>query len=181
MARKPYIGIKEIYYGEPITEEVTPSKLKTWLGTATKVTNSHDGSYSYNQDDPQTEDYINELTGKPYYKDVTSMGNKTIAFTMGEYTYEDMVALCGGEVIKDEDSTSIGWEAPTTPLLVYKAIVAKTKTGNYIVFTNAIIVGKTNMQSKNMGLGVTATAMESGVAGVSDEYRFDGDSIDLSL
>lgn len=178
MAKKPYIGIKEIYYGESISEDLTPAKLKTWLATATKVTNSHDGSYSFNQDDPQTEDYINELTGKPYYKDITSLGNKTIAFTMGEYAYSDMAELCGGTVLTDESDNPIGWKAPETPLLVYKAIVGKTKTGNYVVFTNAIIVGKTNMQSKNMGLGVTATAMESGVVGVSDEYRYEGSAVD---
>lgn len=180
MAKKPFIGIKEIYYGESIKEDLTPEKLKTWLKTATKVNNSHEGSYSFNQDDPTQEEYINELTGQPYYIDITNMGKKTIAFTMGEYEYAEMATLCGGEVI-EVDGSAVGWKAPTTPQLTYKAIVGKTRTDNYVVFTNAIIIGKNNTQSKNMGLGVTATAMESGVANVSAEYRFDGDAVDSEL
>ena len=53
-----------------------------------------------------------------------------------------------------------------------------TKTGNYVVFTNAGIVGKTNMAEKNMGLGVTAVAMDNSTDGVKDEYWFDGAAVD---
>lgn len=173
---KPFIGIKKIWYGEPITEAMSASKLKTWLGTATEVTNSHQDTWSYTQDDPEVTDYINELTGKPYYRDMTSGGNKTIAFTMGVYSFEDRVSLIGGKVIDDGS----GWEAPENPELVYKAVVGQTKTGNYIVFTNAGIVAKTNAVEKNLGLGVTAVAMDNETEGVADEYMFDGEKVDIA-
>lgn len=171
---KPFIGIKKIWYGEPISEALTATKLKTWLGTATEVTNSHQDTWSYTQDDPSVTDYINELTGKPYYRDMTSAGNKTIAFTLGVYSFEDRVALVGGEIIEE----GAGWAAPETPELVYKAVVGQTKTGNYIVFTNAGIVAKTNAVEKNLGLGVTAMAMDNESEGVADEYMFDGEKVD---
>lgn len=174
---KPFIGIKQIWYGETITAAVTASSLKTWFATATEIKNSHQDTFQYTQDDPNVTDYINELTGKPYYRDMTNEGNKTIAFTIGEYDFATKAELQGGTVIK-ESSTEVGWAAPETPGLVYKSIVGKTKTGNYVVFTNAGIVGKTNMAEKNMGLGVSAVAMDNPNEGVADEYWFDGEKVD---
>lgn len=170
---KPFIGIKKIWYGEPITEALTSSNLKTWLGTATEVTNSHQDTWSYSQDDPSVTDYINELTGKPYYRDMINAGNKTITFTLGVYNFSDRVALIGGQELED----GAGWAAGA-PALVYKAVVGQTKTGNYIVFTNAGIVAKTNAVEKNLGLGVTAVAMDNETEGVADEYMFDGEKVD---
>ena len=71
------------------------------------------------------------VTGKTYYRDITANGAKTIAFTLGEYGFEDKVALQGGKLVGSGD----GWEAPENPELVYKAVVGMTKTGNYVVFT----------------------------------------------
>lgn len=174
---KPYIGIKQIWYGEVISTDLTATTLKTWLSTATEVKNSHQDTWGYTQDDPTVTDYINELTGKTYYRDVTNEGAKTIAFTMGEYAYEDKAELQGGTVIKS-GSDAIGWKAPEQPELVYKAVVAKTKTGNYVAFTNAGVVGKSNMAEKNIGLGVSAVAMDNPNDGVMDEYWFDGSAVD---
>lgn len=174
---KPFIGIKQIWYGKSIEAAVTPQSLKTWLGTAKEVKNSHQDTWGYTQDDPSVQDYVNELTGKTYYRDVTDGGTKTITFTMGEYAFEDKVALQGGKVVESGE-TAVGWESPKTPGLIYMAVVGKTKTGNYVVFTNAGIVGKSNMVEKNIGLGVTAVAMENNTEGVSDEYWFDGEAVD---
>lgn len=173
---KPYIGIKQIFYGTPFSAEVTPTTLKAWLATATEVKNSHDGTWSYTQDDPETTDYINELTGKPYYRDKTSNGTKTIAFTIGVYSYEDKVALQGGSLVTD-GSDVIGWKSPTTPELINKAVVGVTKTGHYVVFTNASIVGKADTQEKNLGLGVSAVAMDNETTGVADEYWIDAEAM----
>lgn len=173
---KPFIGIKKIWYGDPMTEAMTSSKLKSWLSTAKEVTNSHQDTWSYTQDDPSITDYINELTGKPYYRDMTDSGNKTISFTMGVYAFEDRIALIGGSLVGDGE----GWASPETPELIYKAVVGQTKTGNYIVFTNAGIVGKTNAVDKNLGLGVTAVAMDNDNEGVADEYMFDGEKVEAA-
>ena len=69
---KPFIGIKQIWYGDVFSAAVTAATLKTWFQTATEVKNSHQDTFQYTQDDPSVTDYINELTGKPYYRDITS-------------------------------------------------------------------------------------------------------------
>lgn len=69
---KPFIGIKRIWYGAPLTEANTPAKLATWLKTATEVLNSHEGTWGYSQDDPSVTEYKNELNGQVYYSLTTS-------------------------------------------------------------------------------------------------------------
>ena len=63
--------------------------------------------------------------------------------------------------------------------VINKAVVGMTKTGNYIVFTNAAVIGKGNFVEKNIGLGVSAVAMENSTAGVAGEYWFDGEKVDV--
>lgn len=174
---KPFIGLKRIWYGAPLTEVPTIAGLPDLVKKMTEVTNVHEGTWSYTQDDPATTDYINMLTGQPYYRDVTNMGNKTIAFTMGEYEFSDLVTLQGGESLENGE----GWASTSVPQLFYKAIVAQTKTGNFIVFSNAGIIAKTNAAEQNLGLGVTAVAMdaekqEDGTK-LAAEYRFKGDKV----
>lgn len=164
---KPFIGLKKIWYGNPLAEAPASTAAVVALTEGmTEVSNVHDGTWSYTQDDPSITDYVNMLTGQPYYRDVTNAGNKTIAFTMGEYEFSDLVALQGGKVVGSD-----GWEAGA-PSLVYKSVIAQTKTGNYIVFPNAGIIAKTNAAEQNLGLGVTAVAMDSGADEVAIEYRF---------
>jgi len=179
-----FIGISNICYGEPFDSsmlsggKVSSAKVKAWLSAETtkEVKNSHDGTWGYTQDDPQISDYINELTGKPYHRDITREGSKTIKWTMGEYEFEDLVNLQNGEVLT-ESNVDVGWQSGKVTL-VYKGIVAKTKTGNYICFSNAHITAKNDQQDKALGLGVTAVAMESEVENIKDEYRFKGSAID---
>lgn len=172
---KPFIGLKRVWYGAPLTAAPTVATIPTLVQSMTEVKNVHEGTWSYTQDDPATTDYINMLTGQPYYRDVTSAGNKTIAFTMGEYEFSDLAALSGGEVLENGD----GWASSSAPQLYYNSIVAQTKTGNFIVFTNAGLIAKTNAVEQNLGLGVTAVAMDNETAGVAAEYRFKGDKISL--
>ena len=162
---KPFIGIKKIWYGDVITSAVTKTSLKTWLGTATEVENSHQNTWLYTEDD-----------GDIYYRDVTQKGAKTITFTMGVFSFDDKVDLQGGEKV----DTDAGWAASDTPGIVNKAIVGQTKTGNYIVFTNAAVIAKGNAVEKNIGLGVTAVAMENPSAGVKSDYMFDGEKVDAA-
>lgn len=173
---KPFIGIKRIWYGDVLATEPTIKTLSTVIQSMTEVTNSHDGTWSYEQDDPDTTDYKNELTGQTYYTDKTSDGAHNINFTMGVYEFEDKATLQGGEVIKDNTKT-VGWKSKTSNDLVKKCIVAQTKVGHYIVFTNATIIAKADTQEKNIGLGVKAIAQENDNAGVASEYWFDGDAV----
>lgn len=172
---KPFIGIKKIWYLDPLSTAPADYAAVTALttaGTASEVKNVHATTWSYSQDDPDTTEYVNQLTGKPYYRDKTSAGAKTIAFTIGEYEFADKAALQGGTVITGTGSTAIGWKSSGSLENVHKAIIAMTKEDSYIVFTNALIVGKVDQQELNLGLGVSAVALENETEGVEDEYWF---------
>lgn len=181
---KPYIGIKNIWYGPVIAEVPTKAKLTAMIGPSgsfTRVKNSHDGTWGYEQDDPETTDYKNELTGLTYFTDKTSDGNHIINFTMGVYDYAQKADLQGGLEVKSGESTTKtmdfdGWRSASANDLVNKSVIAQTKTGHLIVFTNALIIAKVDTQEKNLGLGVKATAQENGTSGVAAEYWVDADS-----
>jgi len=180
--KKLYIGIKRIWYAEPITSAVTASSLKTLLGSATEVKNSHQDTWGYEESDPETTEYINELTGQTYYIDMTKGTIPTISFTMGQYSYLDKANLQGGTAITatgaeaTSEADAVGWKKGDNLEVIEKAIIAQTKTGNYVVLTKANITGKGNFVEKNIGLGVTAVALEN--EGVGSEYWFDGDAVD---
>lgn len=175
-----FIGLKKLWYHDPLTTAPTQSGLAALVSGSTEIKNVHQDAWGYQQDDPTVTDYINELTGKPYYRDAEQQGNRTINFTMGEYDYATKAALQGGTVISEgSPSAEVGWKAPDSATLVNKCIIALTKTGTYIIFTNAAIIAKGDQQQKAVGLGVTAVAMENTLGGqnpVADEYWFDAPS-----
>ncbi len=165
---KKFIGIKRLWYANPIAsitgESLSGAEIKALIANAAtkEVKNSHQDTWGYTEDDPSVTDYVNELTGHIYYKDITQAGAVSIAFTLGEYEYADKAALQGGT------ATATGWDRGDVQN-INKCIIAQTKTGNYIVFPNASIVAKGNFVEKNIGLGVTAVAMETGVAKLAAE------------
>lgn len=175
MSAKKFIGIKKIWYGEPISKVTSKdtglsgAEIAAFLKDpkTVAVENSHQDTWGYTQDDPTVADYVNELNGKVYHRDITSMGAKTIAFTLGMYSYQQKADLCGGK------ATETSWEEPKDPVLIDKCIVAQTKTGNFIVFPNASIIGKVNFVEKNIGLGVSAVAQETGIEGLAGEKWLD--------
>lgn len=186
---KPFIGIKRIWYGAPLTEKLTPYKLQTLLKDTSKVTevlNSHEGTWGYSQDDPSVTEYKNELNGQVYYRDKTDEGAKTITFSMGVFSWKNKVDLQGGDMldakgeVTTEESKAVGWASSNNLENINKTIIAQTKTGNYIVFSNGAIVAKGDQQDKNIALGVSAVAMESDSTGVKGEYQFDGNAVDTA-
>lgn len=182
-SNKPFIGIKRIWYGDCLKAACTPTTLAAWLKTATEVLNSHDGTWSYSQDDPSVTDYTNELNGQTYYRDKTSEGAKTIAFSIGVYSWKNKADLQGGDMLDSTgaktstESNAVGWASNQDLENINKCLVAQTKTGNYIVFSNASIVAKGDQQDKNIALGITAVAMESDYSDVAAEYLYSGDSV----
>lgn len=185
---KPFIGIKRIWYAKPLTEPLTPYKLQTLLKdiNTIEVLNSHDGTWGYSQDDPSVTEYKNELNGQVYYRDKTDEGAKTITFSMGVYAWKNKVDLQGGKMLdaKGKETSDAeqakGWASSQDLENINKAIIAQTKTGNYIVFSNGAIVAKGDQQDKNIALGVSAVAMESDTAGVAGEYLYDGNTVDTA-
>lgn len=181
---KPFIGIKRVVYGDPLTAlpqgatKFNGAALATLLATVGKegsnlkeVENVHKDTWGYEENDPTVTDYIDQLTGKVYYRDMEEAGVPTANFTIGEYDLETKADLQGGEVIDG------AWHRKNMLNPVSKAIFAQTKTGNWIVMPNANIVGKGNFVEKNIGLGVSAVPVETGVDGLSGEMWFKGEDV----
>jgi hypothetical protein len=168
-----FIGLKKLYYGDPLTTAPTQAGMADLLKNMTEVKNVHGDTWGYEEADPENTEYVNELTGTNYYVDTTKQGIPTIKFTMGEYEFQQKADLQGGKVItggSGEASKAIGWEKSTELGVIYKSIVALSKTGTYIIFPKAQITGKGDTQEKNIGLGVSALCCESDVEGVAPEY-----------
>lgn len=185
MAKKQYIGIKRIWYADVINAAVTAASIKALItanGGAKEVLNSHQDTWGYEESDPETTEYVNELTGQTYYIDKTKNSIPTISFTMGEYSYMEKADLQGGEAITatgtkaSSEDNAVGWKRPESTNVIEKAIIAQTKTGNYVVLTKANIVAKGNFVEKNIGLGVTAVALEN--KGIGSEFWFDQSAVE---
>ena len=175
---KPFIGIKKLWYGPVLTADLANVAAVTALVKSdgfTEIKNIHEGTWGYSHDDPSVTEYINELTGQPYYRDKESLGARTINFTLGVYDFQQKADLQGGSVIKD-GVNEVGWKSSGALENVNKSLIAQTKTGNYIVFSNASMVAKGDQQEKNIGLGITAVAMENENDGVEAEYMFNAPS-----
>lgn len=164
-----FISLKKLWYGDVLTSEPTASGIAAIVADMEEVKNVHGDTWSYEESDPEVTEYMNALTGVNYYVDMTKQSVPTVNFTMGEYEYKQKADLQGGTVIMDGE-TAIGWKKPKELNIVYKSIVALSKTGVYIVFPKAQITAKGDVQEKNIGLGVQAMCVETGVDGVSSEY-----------
>ena len=163
-----FIALKKLWYGDVLTEEPTKDTLQTILDGMIEVKNVHGDTWGYEESDPETTEYVNGLTGSNYFVDMTKQGIPTINFTMGEYDYQQKADLQGGSVIKDGEK-AIGWKKPTELNVIYKSVIAMSKTGVYIVFPKAQITGKGDVQEKNIGLGVKALCVEPDTE-ISPEY-----------
>lgn len=179
MATRPFIGLKRVWYGEVVKTVTNPetgytaAELKTQIEKMTEITNVHQDTWGYEESDPSVTEYINELTGQPYYRDVTQAAIPTVSFTLGVYAFSDKAALQGGKATED------GWERTDMTEPVEKSIVAMTKTGNFIFMPKANIIGKGSFVEKNVGLGVSAVPLETGVKGLASEKWFDGENVSL--
>jgi hypothetical protein len=176
MATKSFIGIKRVWHASPIdsigsasdglTSEEVIAKIAD-AGTK-EIQNIHQDTWGYEESDPEVEEYTNQLTGKVYYRNAIKQGVPTISFTLGEYEYSDKAALQGGT------ATATSWERADAPVIIERCIIAQAKTGEVIVMPRASIVGKGNFVEQNIGLGVTAVALETGANGLASEKWFRG-------
>lgn len=171
MAATPFIGLKRLWYGDVITENVTKVSLEAWLASAKEIKNVHEDTWKYSQEDSTEEEYINELDGETYYVDETKKGKKTIDFTIGQWEVDDRVALAGGS--KDD----LGWVPPTSTPNITKAFCGLTKNGNLVLMTKGKVTTKDDTQKKNIGLGVKVTALSNG--SVPSVRPIDGSKISI--
>lgn len=121
---KPYIGLQSV--------TITPEDTTAYPAFTPSVV--HEGSWSYSESDPSTQDYIDELTGQPYYIDVTQFG---VAQIQLDAAYIDEVDKYRGHAFRAQ-------------------VVATTKAGGTITFAQALVTVSGSMQQKNVVGRITA-------------------------
>lgn len=167
------IKIKDLRYAEVLAAAPTLSDVATGFKAATKIENSHQQTFTYEEDEPSITQYKNDLTGKTYRSDVEA-GDKRINFVIGQYDFDTKQALQGG---KSGDAGK-SYESENSAELRYKAFYALTQDNVLIVFPKANIIGRNSSTDNAIGLSVSAIPEE--VSGVTkDEYWFDAEELGL--
>lgn len=171
---KTIVDIKQILYAEPMTAApLSGAAVKAIIQDAgtKEIANVHATTWAYEEQEGTTTDYINQLNGNTYFRDSES-GSRSVNFTIGQYDYATKADLQGGT------ATATSWKAPTNQGIIYKCIIAVTKDDTYIVFPKAQIGARTGMvESKLIGLMMTATPMETGIDGLETEAWFDASEV----
>lgn len=167
------IKIKDLRYAEVLSAAPTLSGVATGFKSATKIDNSHQQTFTYEEDEPTVTQYKNELTNKTYRSDVEA-GEKRINFTVGQYDFDLKAALQGGK----SGDTGKSYTAGDSAELRYKAFYALTQDNVLIVFPRANIIASNSSTDNAIGIAVSAIPEE--VSGVTaDEYWFDAEELDL--
>lgn len=167
------IKIKDLRYAEVLSAAPTLSDVATGFKAATKIDNSHQQTFTYEEDEPTVTQYKNELTNKTYRSDVEA-GEKRINFTVGQYDFDLKAALQGGK----SGDTGKSYTAGDSAELRYKAFYALTQDNVLIVFPRANIIASNSSTDNAIGIAVSAIPEE--VSGVTaDEYWFDAEELDL--
>ncbi|MDR1582900.1 MAG: hypothetical protein LBS55_06510 [Prevotellaceae bacterium] len=179
MALKTIVDIKQIFYANPIASITSAtaglSGVEVYAlihhANTKEVENVHATTWQYNEDEPSTTNYVNQLNGKTYYIDTTP-GATNVGFSIGQYDYQAKAELQGGK------ATATSWERPESQGLIYKSIVAVTKDNTHLVFPKAQITARGGMiEDKAIGLLLTATPIDTGIAGLASEKWFDASEI----
>lgn len=167
------IKIKDLRYAEVLSAAPTLTNVVTSFKAATKIDNSHQETFIYEEDEPTVTQYKNELTNKTYRSDVEA-GEKRINFTIGQYDFDLKAALQGG-TSGDSGKSYVSGEGAE---LRYKAFYALTQDNVLIVFPRANIVAS-NASTDN-AIGIAVSAIPEEVSGVTaDEYWFDAEGLEL--
>ena len=161
------VHLKALYYGEVITTAgLTGATLKPLLAGMTEVNVVHGETFRYEEAPPTVTSYKNQLTGK-VYRQTQEEGEIKMSFTLGQYDFETKAALQGGT------ATNTSWSRATTSEAKYNCFVGLSKDGVYVVFPKGHCLANGSDTDKAVGLAVSATAVDTGVAGLASEYWFD--------
>jgi len=172
---KTVVDVQRIWYGDLITTLTTPGSGLTKAdvdafiadGTTKEITNVHATTWTYEEGEPSTTDYINQLNGQTYYRDFQPAA-KSINFSIGQYEYSTKADLQGGT------ATSTSWKPALNQGVIFKTFCALTKDNTYIIFPKAIVTARTGMvEDKLLGLLFTASPVETGVDNMETEGWFD--------
>ncbi|CAJ0610611.1 unnamed protein product [Cylicocyclus nassatus] len=178
------IDILKLWHFDPtaVSADLTPEALATLLKgeKVTEVKNVHQDTWNIEEGEASQDSYKNQLTGSVYRMGAKTMGDITIAFTIGQYDYETKQLLLGGDLIKDGEDNVVGWKRARGIVEIKRGVIALTEDGVYIVAPYCNFSAREQNQDGAIGLGVSATVLEPLSEGVHPEYWFDESAVKLS-
>ena len=71
--------------------------IKSVTVGSTTLTNVHNETWNFHEDEPERVELINQVTGKPYYVVLKQGYKKIIEFSVGNYTAAQLAALQGSD------------------------------------------------------------------------------------
>lgn len=166
------IDIAGLWFFEPsaVKADLTGEALYALLNgsQAHKIENVHQGTFAPDEAEASQDKYKNQLTGSTYRVGAKEMGDVTIGFTIGQYTYQDKALLMGGT------ATEKSWKRARGVVDIKKGVCYKTQDGQYAVYPYCNISCREGNQDGAIGLNITCTALEP-IQGtdVMPEYWFD--------
>lgn len=176
------VGIKRILYSDTskVTGDITPELAKTLIQEAIKekneVSNVHGETWQIEESEASVTGYKNQLTGQDYRFD-TVPGSLNPSFSIGQYDWQTKSDLMGGEVIKNEGGTAVGWKRSSSKVTIHKALYCLTDDDVWFIFPNTQIVAREANTDKAVALAVRGLVQEVKVAGVASEYNYEESEI----
>lgn len=177
------VGIKRILFADisAITGDLTPEKAKELIKKAIKakdeVYNVHGETWQIEESEASVSGFKNQLTGQTY-RNETTLGDVTPAFTIGQYDYETKAKLMGGEVVKkggtgDDKDVAVGWKRASGKVIINKVLFCLTDDDVWFIYPKCQIVAREANTDKAVAIAVRGLVQEPTVEGVSSEYNFD--------
>lgn len=176
MAKKfSAVGIVKLWYADCLTEAPTKDNLAATIAAATEIDNVHQDTWQVEEAEASQDSYKNQLTGATYRMGEKTMGDITVAFTIGRYDFETKAALMGGTALgegKDE-----GWARQRGTVEIEKTIIALTEDGIYLVVPRCNLNVREGNTDGALGIAFSGTCLEPDNTAISAEYWFDADKV----
>lgn len=151
--------------------------------TWTAIDVVHEDSFQYVTPEQSADPYKNEITGKPYFHDVTESGDLSFEFSVGKYDLELKAKMQGGtytpavaaattpEVVAAAEAK---WVPAVDKTPIYLAFKATTVDNVKIIFPKAMVLSNTKANKKAQGMAVKAVAETPDDSSLSIEQWGDG-------
>lgn len=166
------IKIKALRYADVLKSAPTLDGLKQAFTAASKIDNSHQGTFTYEETEPTVNQYKNDLTGQVYRSDMEP-GDVTIRFTIGQYDFKTKADLQGGT------STDTQW-ARGKAAQHYKCFYAITEDNVCIVFPKGNVIGTGASTDNAVGIAMQVIPQEIN-SDIASEYWFDVEDLNITV
>lgn len=155
------VGLKKLEYGVIGAEGALPV---TWLD----IDVVHDDTFEYQMGEATYQEYINMITKKPYYKEKTAEGERSLNFSIGKYDLETKAKFMGGTYTPATASDNEKWESGT-PSPIYLAFRATTVDDVQITFPKGDVAANHTKNLNALGLTLKVTPLEPDSTTLKDE------------